>query len=114
MRGPVQVAPRVDADELDLPPSQLDRAAFVGKEGGGVQLLERRLLDEGVSAVAVVVVAEDGVAVRQPRDELPQALLTTRPREKVAAQADEVGLTRGGPLDRALHGTRSARRHAEV
>src|SRR2546423_542774 len=99
MRGPVPVAPRVDADELDLPPSQLDRAALVGEEGGGVQLLERRLLDEGVSAVAVVVVAEDGVAVREARDELPQARLAPRPREEVAAQAHEIGLPRRGPLD---------------
>src|SRR5919201_3353875 len=114
MRAAVPVASRVDADDLDPPAAQLDRPALVGEERRRLELVERRLAGERVAAVAVVVVAEDGVAARQAGDELAQPRLAARAREEVAADADEVGRAGGGPLDRSLDGTRAARGNAEM
>jgi hypothetical protein len=61
------------------------------------------------------VIAEDREGgLREPPEEVAQALLAGGAREQVAAETDEVRLSPRGPLDGALDRDGAARRQPEV
>jgi hypothetical protein len=108
------VRARVDPDYLHAAAAHLQRPRLVGEQRRRLELRERSRRGERVAAQRVVVVAQHGVAARKARHEASQLVLRSWPREQVAADADEVGIARRRPLDRALDGLRAARRHTKV
>ena len=84
------VRPRVDADDLDTAAAQLERPRVVDEQDRFAEVGDGCPFRERIARDREVVVAEDGVAARQPREQLPQPGLGSPPREQVAADEDEV------------------------
>ncbi len=80
-------------------------------------MLEPPQLDgtgERIAGDRIIVVPEDDVRVRQPREQREQPPLAARAREQIAGDAHEVGPALHHPLDGPLDRAYTAGRHAEV
>ena len=106
--------PRVGAGEPHAPAAQLEQHALVEEQRRRGEVVHARPLREGIAADREVVVAEDRVAVGQPRHEAPQSRFAGRPGEQIARDHREVRLPLRDPVRRALGRACAARGHAEV
>ena len=113
-RPTVPVRARVDADDLDLSPAQLERPRVVDSRVAGSRSRQLGRMRERVAGLGEVVVAEDGVAAGQPGEQPAQPLLARAAREQVAADQRQVRLPLLDPVDGALDRRRPARRKAEM
>ena len=68
LRATQTTGARIDAGDLDLPPAQLDRLRVVHEEPGRRQVGKLDGAREGIARDGQVVVAEHGVAAREPLD----------------------------------------------
>jgi hypothetical protein len=105
---------RVDADDLHLAATKLDRLGFVGKEVRRAQVGGLADLGERILADPEVVVSENGVAGGEPCEQLAKKPLTASTRQEIAADQSQVGLPLLDPIHGTLDCTDASRRRTEV
>ena len=75
LREPPAVGARVDADDLHMTSPHLDRPCLVEQQRRRLEIADRRPRGERIVGLGKIVVAEYRVAIRQPRQQLPQQRL---------------------------------------
>jgi len=108
VRGATHVRTRIDAGDLNAPPTKVDRPGIVRQQRRAPEVLDPTGLRKRVAGRGEVVVSEYRVTTWHPFEQASEPPLTARSRDEIAADQRQVGLAGFNPLDRTRDGARAA------